>query len=329
MSDNDDKHSQHDPRMSGAKEEPLVERAARLLKERAPDARNAKTSLAQTDNRRLEEALPAPTIGRQEGDDIATVEDSRGEQISRTVAIDSAFVRRNHVFLPGNTGTQTAEELRQIKQSLLHSMFYGTGRSGKNTNLVMVTSSRPNEGKTFISLNVALSLAAERDLSVLLIDLDHTNQGITKSLGIEEDRGFINLVEDPSLKFSDVILRTNIDGFSIIPSGPTHPLALELFGSERMIRLLDELSGRYSDRIIMFDAPPVLATADASVLAQHMGQVIFVIEANKTGKTTISEAMDLLKHSQNLSLVLNKTRPFFADSDFGAYYQSYGYAKPS
>ena len=191
----------------------------------------------------------------------------------------------------------------------------------------MVTSSGPNEGKTFIAINLAMSISSEKNLNVLLVDLDATNQGVTKDLGIPWKKGLIDLIDDPSLDFADVILRTDLESFSVIPAGKPHPLGVELLGSERLIGLLDDLARRYRDRIVIFDSPPVLATAASAVLAQHMGQIVFVVNASKTSRSTIEEALDLVSHGQNIAFVLNKTRAVIGDTYFGAYYQSYDYGK--
>ncbi len=329
MAEKDNGGSDGSSRATEHENESLIERAARVLKEASATPARAQSSTSEHGHREVAAKAPPSGAKSHEDTEVGGIGGAPRVVSSKSIVLDAAIAQRNNILLPSEVGSRTAEELRQIKQTLLYSMFYGTGQSAKNTNLVMVTSAQPNEGKTFIATNIAVSISSEKDLNVLLVDLDATNQGITKSLGISVEKGLIDLIDDPSLVFADIILRTNIEGFSIIPSGSPHPFALELFGSERMAGLLDDLSSRYRDRIIIFDAPPVLATADASALAQHMGQIMFVVEAHKTDRATIQEALDLIGHSQNIAFVLNKTRAFLGDTDFGAYYQSYGYGNPS
>ncbi len=354
MSDEDHSVTKGTPRATKVWRDPLIERAAKLLKDDAPSGTSSDDPRQRSgeamarpnreegaDNQRETEsrtpehtdhaamAGEARSLGKKEHADTGRSDGGEAPQkrSSAHVNIDWARARKARITKPGSIGSRMGEEFRQIKQSLLYSVFYETGKSRRNANLFMVTSARPNEGTTFISTNLAMSISSEKNLNVLLVDIDATNQGVTKCLGIPWKKGLFDLIDDPSLDFADVILRTDLEGFSVIPAGKPHPLGVELLGSERLIGLLDDLARRYRDRIVIFDAPPVLATAASAVLAQHMGQVVFVVEASKTSRPTIEEALDLVSHGQNIAFVLNKTQTVIGDTYFGAYYQSYHYGK--
>ncbi len=194
-----------------------------------------------------------------------------------------------------------------------------------NSNLILVTSAVPSEGKTFVSLNLAMSIAFERDLRVLLIDADLSRPSIPKVLGIEVDRGMVDVLTGNVSDMSEVMLRTNIDGFSFLPSGRQHHLSTELLASQRMASFVEEIAQRYADRIVIFDSPPVLATSEPTALAQHVGQIVFVVRAEETSRTAVKTAMEILgTYSKKTELVLNAAKPQFGAASFG-YYHYKGY----
>jgi receptor protein-tyrosine kinase len=237
-----------------------------------------------------------------------TVDDvkQRETRISRrSIDLDLDRLRRNGFVIPGETSA-TAEEYRIIKRPLLLNAF-GPEQIDRG-NLLMVTSARPGEGKTFTAVNLALSMVSEKDVTVLLIDGDAINPTVPRVLGFEHDRGLTDVLADDRIDLSDVLIRTNIDKLSILPAGSRHPMANELLASARMSAFVDEVAARYKDRIIIFDSPPVLATTDPTVLALHVGQVAFVVEAEGTGKAAIEESLRILGSCRHLGMILNKTR---------------------
>lgn len=133
------------------------------------------------------------------------------------------------------------------------------GRSNtpiSNGNLIMVTSALPGEGKSFTAINLAISIAMELDNTVMLVDADVARPSVLNMLGLPPSKGLLDVLQDNSLDISGVLLRTNIEKLSILPSGTPHPRATELLASDIMIRLLDDMASRYNDRIIIFDSPP-------------------------------------------------------------------------
>lgn len=220
---------------------------------------------------------------------------------------------------PGDSNTQTIEEYRNIKRPLVSNAF-GEGSVGiDRSNLILVTSSVPREGKTFTAINLALSIATERDKKVLLIDADVARPSISKTLGIKDSPGLIEYLEGQDVGFSDIVLKTNMPGLNLIPSGKHHQHSTELLSSNRMVLLAQELSNRYPDRIVIFDSPPLLAATQGEVLASLVGQVVLVIEAENTSQSMVMESVNKLASCDVVLAVLNK-----ANTTSEANYYGYG-----
>src|SRR5215469_60114 len=236
----------------------------------------------------------------------------------RQATIDFERLRREGFALPVDQ-TALAEELRLIKRPLLSAAFAQGGSGVENSNLIMVTSANPKEGKTFIATNLALSMASEHDVHVLLIDADVANPSIPSVLGFDGDTGLIDAVSDATIDLADVMVRTNIDNLIVLPAGRPRPGASELLASARMTRFVNDIAKRYADRVILFDSPPVLARSEAMVLAQHVGQIVFVVEAERTSRTAMSEALGMIGANKLGGVVLNKTPQIPLQEGFGYY----------
>lgn len=236
-------------------------------------------------------------------------------------SLDDDFLRRNGYLTRDVEDTALAEEYRNIKRPLLmHAAGRGADRPAR-ANIIMVTSALPGEGKTFTAMNLALSLAMEKNTSALLIDGDVINPALSRSVGLESAAGLIDVLLDDELTAADVICKTSIPKLNLIPAGEAHSHATELLASKEMEALVDELANRYSDRIVLMDAPPLLLTSHARVLADLAGQVVFVVEAGETLQHEIVEAVSQLDRNQIVGMVLNKSRRKFR----GNYYYG-GYA---
>lgn len=237
------------------------------------------------------------------------------------VTIDPEFLKKSGFINPNATErSQLAEEFRLIKRPLLNKAF-GAGRN-HNDNVVLVTSPQPAEGKTFIAVNLALSVASERDLHVMLVDTDLYTQSVTRTLGLPQRKGLVDLLSDETLDFADILLRTNIPNFTIVQAGGPHPHATELLSSQRMIRLTREISSRYTDRLIIMDSPPILASSEPMALAAHVGQVALVVEQNRTGWRQIEQALPLLSGCSEISFILNKMKSLPWRDYYGSYYNA-------
>lgn len=246
--------------------------------------------------------------------------DGSSRKTSKSVELDLDRMRTYGILGPESEHSLLAEEYRLIKRPILLKAMEKGPNSVRNSNLIMVASARPGEGKTFTAISLAMSIASEPDLTVLLVDADVAKSNIPDVLGFHSDRGLIDVISDDTVDLSDVLLRTQMDNLSILPAGRSHHLATEYLASDRMARLVDDIADRYSDRIIIFDSPPVLMSSVPSVLALHVGQTIFVIEADHTPQAAIENALSLVSSCKNVSLLLNKSRAIAGTDKFGAYY---------
>jgi exopolysaccharide/PEP-CTERM locus tyrosine autokinase len=231
-------------------------------------------------------------------------------------------LRLEGIISPGSERSRIAEEYRMIKRPILQRAFSQTNGGREHQNLVMITSSVEGEGKTFTSLNLAISMAMELDRTVLLVDADLAKPGLSRLLRLQSLPGLTERLLDESLELKGLLLKTDVPKLSILPAGHRHRRSTELLASNVMRKLLDELAVRYPDRIVLFDSPPLLATTEASVLAQQMGQICLVVESARTPQFLVKEALGLLQDKDRVSLVLNKVKRDFL-TGYGKYY--YGY----
>ncbi len=243
---------------------------------------------------------------------------------SRRVEIDLARLARAGYITPDQRRSRLADEFRVVKRPLLLNAQGKGAAKVDRANLVMVTSSVPGEGKTYASVNLALSIAAEFDNTVLLVDADTARPSVMERLGLPRSPGLIDILQSAEPQLSDCMLRTNIDKLTLLPSGSHHDHATELLASENMRRLLDDLATKYPDRIIVFDAPPLLPAPEARVLAARMGQIIFVVAADETSQSAMSEALATIESCPVVMTLLNKTRRGAGDGYYG-YGGGYGY----
>jgi exopolysaccharide/PEP-CTERM locus tyrosine autokinase len=225
---------------------------------------------------------------------------------------------------------RTIEEFRRIKRPLLMNVR-GEGASvAPNANMIMVTSALAGEGKTFTSINLAMSIATEMDRTVLLVDADVAKPDVTARLGVEAERGLIDVLLSDSLDLPDVLLRTDVPKLTLLPSGTRHVHSTELLASDRMRQLTLELSSRYSDRVVIFDSPPLLLTSEARVLAGLMGQIVLVVEEGITPQHVVKEAAEQLHDNEIVGVVMNKGTRGGSGEGYGGYgyygtYHPYGY----
>ncbi len=240
---------------------------------------------------------------------------------SNEVTLDlDGLVRRGHI-VPGMSRSQIADEFRVIKRPLLKNAALTGSAAIKRGNLIAVTSAMPGEGKTFTAINLALSISMEVDHSVLLVDADVVRPSALQVLGLKAEQGLMDLLRDSSRDLSEVLLRpTNLPKLTILPAGSGALNSTELLASGAMEDLLDELATTYADRIVIFDAPPLMVTTESRVLASRMGQVVMVVEAANTPRSVITEAYATIANCPVVLSVLNK---YTGPSRVGAY--GYGY----
>ncbi len=239
---------------------------------------------------------------------------------SKEVEIDLKRLRDMGYLSPEAPRAQIADEFRVIKRPLLMNVNGKSAAQVDRANLIMVTSSVAGEGKTFVALNLAISIAMEMDKTVLLTDADVSRPSVLSRLGLPPAPGLLDVLADPSVQLPDVLLRTNIDALSILPAGAPRGRATELLASDAMARLLDDMATRYADRVLVFDAPPLLPSTESRVLATHMGQVVVVVEAGRTSQKDVLQALAAIDTCPVVMPLLNKA----SRSEVGSYYGYYG-----
>lgn len=241
------------------------------------------------------------------------------QQRARRFDIDFTRLAERGLLTPDLPQSRIANEFRVAKRPLINNCIGKSAAPVENARRIMITSALPGEGKSYVSLNLAMSIAMERDSTVLLIEGDPTRPSLATLMGLPPQNGLIDLLVNPSLDVADVLIRTNLGRLSFIPAGTRHHHSTELLASKAMENLVNEVASRYEDRILIFDSPPILAAPEPRVLARYMGQIVFVIEAERTSQSVVLEALDALEACPVVMTLLNKTT-----SQEAGYYYYYG-----
>jgi exopolysaccharide/PEP-CTERM locus tyrosine autokinase len=263
---------------------------------------------------------------------VSLFNENTGEELSGNSDVP-AFSRQNipvlkhlrdaHMLVSGSgLGPAYFDEYRRIKRPLLSNAFGKTASLVDRGNLILVTSSLPGEGKTHTSINLALSIAHERDHTVLLVDCDIARQGASKMLGVENRPGLADVLEHGHYAVGDVLLNTEVHNFTLLPAGTQTEYLTELLASQRMSSIVDEIVSRYDDRVIIFDGPPLLPTPESQILVSLVGQITIVVEAGKTPQDVVREALEMIPEDKAVGLVMNKSEGVSSRS--GYYYGYYG-----
>jgi protein-tyrosine kinase len=224
------------------------------------------------------------------------------------------------IAIPSAARSRTVEEFRLVKRNLVGAWSQSDLMADhRSSRLIMVTSARPGEGKTFTSLNLALAFASERSVKALLVDVDTQRSTVPEILGIGGEKGIVDVLAG-DLELPEVLIQTNIPNLMILPAGRGGPHVPELLSSREMSALLEELTQRLPDHYLIIDTPPCMASSDAAALAPLVGQIVFVVEANNTQQGEIEAALGTLSTCPRISLLLNKS-----DSLATEHFGSYGY----
>lgn len=285
--------------------------------------------------------VPSKTGGpvKNYGPEILVPEAAKPQQVVRTqarnqpaydgprVIVDRDKLREAGFVVPDGPVTGISEEFRIIKRQLLMAAK-GTNKQAAlpHGERILICSAHPNEGKTFCALNLALSIAAEKDNEVLLVDADFAKPSILSSLGLEGSKGLMDALADPQLPVEQCIIHTDIAGLAILPAGEQTNADTEYLASSRTQHVLNQLTQHNPSRIVIFDSPPALSASPASVLATHVGQVVMIVKADETTETALRDALSLMAGCDNIQLLLNGTKFSPTGRSFGSYY-GYGEQK--
>ena len=224
---------------------------------------------------------------------------------AQRIAVDQDRLSAAGLRAPPHEAWLIAEQYRQIKRPLIANASGRGNIPAANRHVIMVASAMPGEGKTFTAVNLAFSIASEKDVSVLLIDADVPKPQITKLFAPAESTGLLDALQDETLDVESLILPTDTEGLSLLPVGRRHVNATESLASERMRTLITRLGERDPQRIVLLDSPPLLLTTESRALAAIAGQVVLVVCAAQTAQQTLLDALSFLE-GRTVALVLNQ-----------------------
>jgi exopolysaccharide/PEP-CTERM locus tyrosine autokinase len=288
----------------------------------APDPRRPAMALPPEPASSPVAPRPAETFQRPPQSSGAYRDAKQSQHVSRKVDIDSMVLRAKHIITPDQPKSRISEEYRLIKRPLIANAMGRGAAPVERGNLIMVTSALPREGKSYTAVNLAISIAAELDKTVLLVDADVARPSVLNVLELPPAAGLLDLLPGGTLDLPEVLLRTNIEKLTLLPSGMPRKGATELLASDAMGHLVHEMADRYPDRIIIFDSPPLLLTSESRVLATHMGQIVLVVQADSTSQAEVRQALATIESCPVKMVVLNQVRAH--EGSYG-YQHGYGY----
>ncbi|WP_025587451.1 AAA family ATPase [Sphingomonas sp. UNC305MFCol5.2] len=245
----------------------------------------------------------------------------------RTASIDRVALREGGMLVPGGQITAMAEEFRMVKRQLLLTARAVAAKDGVSAadraRMILVCSAQPDEGKTFCAINLALSMAAEKDMEILLVDADFAKPDVLDRLGLREGPGLLDALAGTA-DVEDCIVDTDVPQLSVLPAGTKTNSDTELLASDRARAILDGLAKANPRRIVIFDSPPALAASPAAVLAAQAGQVMLVVRADRTSESDLREAVSVLDGCEHIQLLLNSVSFQPGGRRFGNYYGEAG-----
>lgn len=240
----------------------------------------------------------------------------------RFCRVDRHRIRDAGLIVPESGITGQMEEFRIIKRQLLvQADNLRRSGGGAAAQRVLVTSALPGEGKSFCAANLALSIAAEKDCDVLLVDFDSAKNTVLSSLGLPNGPGLIDAIADPTLDIRSCVIATDVAGLSVLPGGRATSQDNEYMASARAGEVLDQLTEGNPRRIVVFDSPPTLAASLPVELAKLVGQTVVVVAADATNQSAIEDAVSLLSGCPNLQLLLNGVQFSPSGRRYGTYYR--------
>jgi len=246
--------------------------------------------------------------------------------LKRHVVLDRAHLAQTGIIMPWTSSGRIVEEFRIIKRNIM-SAWQASDSGDSATDrprIIMVTSARPREGKTFSSINLALAFAAEDSFVTILVDGDTVRGDVAKDLKIPSEPGLTNILSGET-SLLDALIQTDLPNLVVLPPGPSGHHVPELLSSQAPSALFDEIGKRYPKHVIILDTPPCLASTDPAALAPIVSQIVFVIEAGHTQRPEIESALSLITGGPQVSIVLNLSSGGTSEH-FGSY--SYYFQAP-
>lgn len=290
----------------------LVERALKKLQQSGSDdfaAREAKpVASPKLPERRAEVPAVAPAVPV--------------ERPSRVVRIDRQALRAAQLLPTADMEQRIATQYRQIKRSLIAAALGRTEPVVENGQVIMVASALAGEGKTFTSINLALSMAREKDVEVILVNADVAKPHLDTLFGVAGERGLLDLLENDHLHPDSVILDTDVPRLKFLPAGQQVEHATELLASVRLQELLQQITQRPGSPIVLLDSPPLLLSTESQAMIPSVGQVVLVVRANVTPREAVEAAVEAASGAKSIGVILNQSTESVSDAYYG--YGSYG-----
>ena len=249
------------------------------------------------------------------------VDDLDATKAANRLAIDVNALRAGGYIPETSKDRQFADQYRRIKRPLIEKALSGDDAGGE-PRIIIVTSAVPGDGKTFTSINLAFSMALERDISILLVDSDVAKHHITDIFGLRHRKGLLDALTDESLDPEALVVPTSSRGFSILPAGTRMEGTAELVSSNRMRQIVTSLCARNPRRILLLDSPPLLITNEGRSLVKIAGQVVLVVRAGETPRHAVQAAIDMVDEKQAGGVILNQVKVGFTEGYYG--YGAYG-----
>jgi exopolysaccharide/PEP-CTERM locus tyrosine autokinase len=290
----------------------LVERALKKLQETRPTP-PASGPAAGSPAAPLAPAAPA-------AGDAAPPRAADIRRSSKVATLDREALRAAELLPAPAEERRLAHQYRQIKRPLIANAFGRGVKALPKGRAILVASALPGDGKTFTAINLSLSMANEKDISVLLVDADVAKVHLSRMLGVGGEPGLLDVLTDDQLDVESVILRTDVPGLEVLPAGRASDNATELLASSRMEAIVAQLTARDPNRIVLFDSPPLLLTSESRVLCAVSGQVVLVVSASSTPQQAVFDAIAHIGEDRYIGLVLNQC----AQEGNDGYYQYYG-----
>jgi exopolysaccharide/PEP-CTERM locus tyrosine autokinase len=242
---------------------------------------------------------------------------------NRRIVIDRDSLREAGYLPESSRDRQFSDHYRQIKRPLVAKALAAAENGKPSPRVIMMASALPGDGKTFTSINLALSLARERDVSVVLMDADVPKPHVSRIFGVDQEPGLLDALGDAQVDVESLLLPTDIGSLSILPAGTANEGATELLASARMQTIVARLLARNPRRIVLFDSPPLLVSSESRALSNVAGQTVLVVRSGTTPKQAVLDALELLGDSENIALVLNQGRTSLTSG-----YYAYGEYRP-
>ena len=278
-------------------------------------------AIARLRNQQLGAQRPVPGGSAPKAIVPPTAEDLDETKAANRLPIDLNALRASGYLPELSKDRQFADQYRRIKRPLIEKALSGD-HSGGEPRIIIVTSAVPGDGKTFTSINLSMSMALERDISILLVDADVAKHHVTDIFGLRQRKGLLDALTEERLDPEALVIPTSTRGLSILPVGTRMDGTAELVSSNRMRQIVTTLCARNSRRIVLLDSPPLLITNEGRALVKIAGQVVLVVRAGETPRHAVQAAIDMVDEKQAGGLILNQVKVGLTEGYYG--YGAYG-----